>query len=148
MSSVIFKLDEHNLGCNLYHAFVTVTGILHQELRRVGLNLTYPQFLILETVFRRPGLNQSELGRETAKDSGAITRSLSYLEKKGFLERKWINGSSKGVFVTSYGEEVKPLLKNAIQKALERACANLTEDQKNCLNCLLQRIKMSATEGK
>ena len=125
MSTNFDKLDKYFLGCNLYHAFAIVVATLNHELRRVGLDLTYPQFLILETVFRRPGLSQSELARENAKDSGAVTRSVAYLEKQDFLETKWINGCTKGVFPTKKAEAIRPLLEKAIQETLDRACVDI-----------------------
>ena len=114
---------KYSLGYHLHLAFSALTDTLNQELKKAGLNLTHPQFSILQAVFRSPGLSQSKLAEETAKDGGAITRSLNYLEKQELIERKWINGCTKGVFPTGKAERLKPALDNAIRNTIDQACA-------------------------
>ncbi len=98
-------------------------------------------------VFRRPGLSQRELARETAKDNTAITSSLAYLEKQGLLKRKWINGCTKGVFATELAENLRPLLEEAIRKTIDRACADLDEENVELLNRLLGKIRMTLIQS-
>ena len=145
MSSDLNNYNKFALAPNLYQAFVAMTGDLRRTLRQAGIPLTFPQFQILEAVFNNPGLSQSDLAKETAKDNAAITRSLVYLEKQGLVERKWINGCAKGVFVTAQGEKTRLLLEDAIRKTCERARAGMQEEQIICLNKLLIHIKLNLT---
>lgn len=139
--------DKYSLGYHLHLAFIAVVETLNQELRGAALKITHPQFTILQTVFRRPGLSQAELARETAKDVAAITRSLAYLEKLGLVERKWLNGRTKGVFATPQAESLRPLLDEAIRKTIDRACAGLEEEEAGNLIRLLREIKTTLTRN-
>lgn len=139
--------DKYALGYHMHLAFIALTDALNQELRRVGLDISHPHFTILQVVSRRPGLSQSELARETAKDNAAITRSLAYLEKQGLLQRKWINGCTKGVFATELAENLRPLLEEAIRKTIDRACADLDEENVELLNRLLGKIRMTLIQS-
>ncbi len=147
MSTKFAYPDKYSLGYHLHLAFIAVVETLNQELRRTGLKITHPQFTILQTVFRCPGLSQSDLARETAKDVAAIARSLTHLEKLGLLERKWLNGCTKGVFPTQRAESLRPLLDEAIQKTIDRACAGLDAEQARNLIRMLRDIKTTLAKN-
>ncbi len=146
MSTNTGHQDNYSLGYHLHLAFIAVVETLNQELRRAGLKISHPQFAILQTVFRRPGLSQAELARETAKDVAAITRSLSYLEKLGLGERKWLNGCTKGVYPTPQAESLRPLLDEAIRKTIDRACAVLDAEEAGNLIRYLREIKTTLSK--
>lgn len=148
MSTDYKNSGKYALGYHLHLAFIALTETLNQELHRLGLKLTHPQFTILQAVFRQPGLNQSELARATAKDGAAIARSVAYLEKQGLLERKWINGCAKGVFTTAKAEELRSLLEKAIQQTLDKACSEICEDKIEDMNRILQQIRITLTTEK
>lgn len=133
--------DKYDLCYQLHLAFISVTEILNQELRSAGLDLAHPRFTILQAFFRHPGMSQSELARTTAKDGAAISRSVACLEKRGLLERKWLNGCTKGVFPTDRAEKLRPLLDEAIRKTIDRACARLEDGQITSLSQILQKIR-------
>lgn len=133
--------DKYALGYHMHLAFIALTGALNQELRQAGLDLVHPQFTILQAVLRNPGISQSELARATAKDCAAIARSVAYLEKRGLLERKWLNRCTKGVFATDRAKDLQPLLDEAIQKTIDRACATLNEEDMKGLSQSLLKIQ-------
>lgn len=148
MSTGNIDSGKYSLGYHLHLAFIAVTETLNQELHKAGLELTHPQFTILQAVFRQPGLSQRELARATAKDAAAITRSLAYLEKLGLMERRWINGCTKGVFPTAKAEKLQPALEKAIQNTLDRACAGLDDDKIKSINNILLQIKSTLGSNK
>lgn len=141
MSTVNTDSGKYALGFHLHLAFIALTETLNKELHKAGLELTHPQFTILQAVFRKPGMSQRELAMVTAKDGAAITRSLAYLEKLGLLERKRINGRAKGVFATARAENLRPALDKAIKNTLDRACVGLDDEKIESMNSVLQRIK-------
>ena len=133
--------DEKNaLGYHLHRAFAALTEALHGELRAAGLPLTHPQFSVLQAVSRKPGISQNGLARETGKDAAAISRSLNYLERQGFVLRGAINGCTKGVFLTPRAEALRPLLDDAIRKTVARACADMGDAEVETAVRLLKKI--------
>lgn len=140
--------DKYALGYFLHHAFIALTETLNRELREAGLRLTHPQFTILQTVFRRPGISQRELAQATAKDAAAITRSLDFLEKQGLVKRKPINGCTKGVYATNRADELRPVLEEAIKHTLERAFADIEDEEIEKVNGILQQIQAALTSNK
>ena len=131
---------RESLGYHLHKAFAALTEALNGELRAAGLALTHPQFALLQAVGRLPGASQAELARETGKDTAAVSRSLDYLEKQGFIERSRINGCTKGVFLTPRGEDLRPLLEAAIRKTVARACAGMAPGEAETAIRLLRNI--------
>lgn len=117
--------ETASLGYHLHKTFAALTEALNGELRALGLNLSHPQFAIIQAVGRRPGLSQNDLARETGKDSAAISRSLACLEHQGLIRRERINGCTKGVYLTPRAEDVRPLMEEAVRNTIERACAGL-----------------------
>ena len=51
------------------------------------LDLTYPQYLVLLTLWERDGLRVKEIGRELFLDSGTLTPLLKRLEALGYVRR-------------------------------------------------------------
>ena len=139
--------EPKSLGYHLHRAFAALTETLHGELRAAGLSLTHPQFSVLQAVSRQPGLSQSGLARETGKDAAAISRSLTYLEKRGLVRRAAINGCTKGVFLTPRAEELRPLLEEAIQKTVARACSGMKPDEVETVIRLLEKLSATLHEG-
>lgn len=136
----VMETENASLGYHLHKAFAALTEALNRELRGLGLTLTHPQFSIIQAVNRRPGLSQNELARETGKDSAAISRSLACLEKQGLVRRAKVNGCTKGVHLTRRGEELRPLMEEAVQKTIARACRGLPPHEVDAGIRILQKI--------
>lgn len=139
--------NKYSLGYYLHLAFIAVVEELNRELRQAGLKITHPQFTLLQAVYRQPGLSQTELAKATAKDAAAVTRSLTYLEKQGLVERKWLNGCAKGVFLTPKAESLRPVLDKAIGRTIDRACANMDAAQVEQLNLSLRKMRETLIMG-
>ena len=148
MSTDDKNFHKYDLGNQLHLAFIALTETLNQELRQAGLDLVHPQFTIIQAVFRHPGMSQTELAQRTAKDGAAMARSVACLEKRGLLERKWLNGCTKGVFATDRAKKLQSLLDEAIRKTLDRACAGFEEEEVKMLiqNLLKIRTTLAAKE--
>lgn len=71
---------------NLRRASRAVTQLYSEELRKVGLEPT--QFTLLLALSRVGEITQGGLGARHAIDSTTLTRTLSLLRKKGWIETK------------------------------------------------------------
>lgn len=121
-------IEELNspIGFYLHRAFTVLVKELNEELQRRGLNISHPEFSVLQRVRNKPGISQNELARELGKDGAAICRTLKLLTAKGYIHRTAISGCKNGVFLSESAE--------AMQDELEKAIASVTAKARNCVD--------------
>ncbi len=86
-STDVASLEVLPCACsNLRRASRAITQLYSQELRKVGLEPT--QFTLLLALSRVGEITQGGLGARHAIDSTTLTRTLTPLRKKGWLEAK------------------------------------------------------------
>ncbi len=105
------KLNEH-LCFALYSASRAMTGAYQKYLNVLGI--TYPQFLVLLTLWETDGERVSAIGERLFLDSATLTPLLKRLEANGFVERRRSTADERvvEVFLTAAG---KRLEKKAIE---------------------------------
>ena len=108
------KLDEH-LCFGLYSASRAMTGAYQEFLIKLGL--TYPQYLVLLTLWEKDGENVSSIGKRLFLDSATLTPLLKRLEARGFVERRR----------SAEDERVVQVFLTRAGKRLERQALTLTE---------------------
>jgi MarR family transcriptional regulator, organic hydroperoxide resistance regulator len=71
------------------HSLYSATNALVRAYRPLlePLGLTYPQYLVMLSLWERDGVSISSVGRHTRLDSGTLTPLLRRLEQKGLLTR-------------------------------------------------------------
>ncbi|AMO98804.1 transcriptional regulator OhrR [Collimonas arenae] len=79
-------LLDNQLCFALYSASLTMTKIYKPLLQELGL--TYPQYLVLLTLWERDDVTVSTLGERLFLDSGTLTPLLKRLEAGGLLRRQ------------------------------------------------------------
>ncbi|NNM54736.1 MAG: MarR family transcriptional regulator [Spirochaetales bacterium] len=79
------KLDNQ-LCFSIYAASRAITRAYRPILEQYGL--TYPQYLVLLTLWERDCLPVGEIGRRLYLDSGTLTPLLKRMELTGFLDRQ------------------------------------------------------------
>ncbi|SFF21344.1 MarR family winged helix-turn-helix transcriptional regulator [Paracidovorax wautersii] len=83
-STALLQLD--NQVCfALYSASLAMTKFYKPLLDEIGL--TYPQYVVMLTLWERDGVTVSELGERLFLDSGTLTPLLKRLEASGHLSR-------------------------------------------------------------
>jgi len=117
------KLNEH-LCFALYSASRAMTGAYQEYLNALGI--TYPQFLVLLTLWENDGERVSAIGERLFLDSATLTPLLKRLEAHGFVERRRSAEDERvvEVFLTAAG---KRLEKKAVEMSEGVFCkTNLT----------------------
>ncbi len=103
----------------LYASSNAITKLFNQKLRKLGL--TYPQFLVLITLWEADGLTVKTLSQKLKLDSGTITPILKRLEKAGLLSRQRSKNDERSVnvFLTRAGTDLQDEV-SEIQKKVAR----------------------------
>lgn len=97
-----------SLGYLMDRTLWVMSNTLQTALKEHGIDLPHSQYTVLRTLFEHNGLSQNEIAVLLHKDAAAIKRSIDYLEKKDFVFRKPISGCKYGIYLTDYGEKLKP----------------------------------------
>jgi DNA-binding MarR family transcriptional regulator len=79
------KLEEH-LCFALHSASRAMTGAYQEFLQELGI--TYPQYLVLLTLWEEDGARVSRIGERLFLDSATLTPLLKRLEAHGLVERR------------------------------------------------------------
>ncbi len=106
MSNHESLLLNNQLCFALYASSNAITKLFNQKLSKLGL--TYPQFLVLITLWEADGLTVKALSNKLKLDSGTITPILKRLEKAGLLSRQRSKNDERSVnvFLTTAAEDM------------------------------------------
>ena len=100
-------LLNNQLCFALYASSNAITKLFNQKLSKLGL--TYPQFLVLITLWETDGLTVKALSLKLKLDSGTITPILKRLEKAGLLSRQRSKSDERivNVILTTAGTDLQ-----------------------------------------
>lgn len=93
-----------------------IKNALQKQFNDAGFDLTVDQWVLLDHVFRNPGISQNTLSELTTKDAPTVTRIIDLLNKKGLAERRMAEDDRRKflIFLTPAGEvkyrEVLPVV--------------------------------------
>jgi DNA-binding MarR family transcriptional regulator len=96
----MLKLDNQ-----LCFALYSANLAMHKLYRGLwkGLELTYPQYLVMLVLWERDGLMVSEIGERLFLDSATLTPLLKRLEASGLLTRARAVSDERQVIITLTG---------------------------------------------
>ena len=97
MSEKSLRLDDQ-LCFSVYAAGHAFTRFYKPLLEPLGL--TYPQYLVLLTLWQEDGLPLGAIGRRLGLDSGTLTPLLRRMEEAGFISRRRDSGDERQVLVS------------------------------------------------
>ena len=104
--SELLQLD--NQLCFAIHAASRAMTAAYQPLLQ-ALDVTYPQYLVLLTLWQEDGARVSRIGERLYLDSATLTPLLKRLEKRGLVERRRSAPDERVVeiFLTASGKRLK-----------------------------------------
>ena len=138
-------LLNNQLCFSLYAATNSITRYYRFYLKEIGI--TYPQYLVLITLWESSTSTASEIGAILKLDLPTITPVLQKLDAMGFIVRKRSEQDNRVVLVslTKKGLEIEKTIAEIQNKV---ACkTNLTDDEfnklKNTLNELTETMEIN-----
>ena len=83
-----------------------IRNALQKQFNEAGFDLTVDQWVVLDHVFRNPGISQNTLSELTTKDAPTVTRIIDLLNKKGLAERRMAEDDRRKflIYLTPAGE--------------------------------------------
>ncbi|WP_319556451.1 MarR family transcriptional regulator [uncultured Vibrio sp.] len=99
------------LSDNVCFALYTATNSLVRAFRPLldEYDLTYPQYIVMHSLWCKSGVSLKELSQDTHLDSGTLTPIVKRLELKGLLTRKVsdLDERKKVISLTAKGSQLQ-----------------------------------------
>lgn len=132
-------LLDNQLCFALYSASLTMTKIYKPLLQSLGV--TYPQYLVMLTLWERDEITVSEVGERLYLDSGTLTPLLKRLELSGLVRRQRSVKDERQVIV-SLTDQGNALRQDARLIPQQVSCsAQCSLDELRALTGQLQRLR-------
>lgn len=130
---------------SLYTASKAVTAAYRPLLAQMGL--TYPQYLVMLSLWESDSQTVAELGEAVGLDSGTLSPLLKRLEAAGHVRRQRSPQDERSVivFLTEHGRELE--IEAAKVRAEVEAATGLTSSQFTDLQGMLEHLTQNITEG-
>lgn len=123
-----------------------VTQLYDDELRR---HLEASQFAMLSVLERRPDCNQAMLARALGFDKTTISRNLSLLEKKGWIEHQMASDRrERGFRLTNVGRRLLKTARPAWRRAQGRLRSAMTSEQWDEMWQAFRNVTNAAYQGR
>lgn len=124
------KLDIDTLGYYMTRALCVMIKSLHKELKEYKLGIKHPEFAILKILGYADCMSQTKLAEIIGKEKSGIGRSISSLEKEGYVYRCAITGCKNKVCLTEKGKEIMPVINEIANKVSEKAFIGFSPKKK------------------
>lgn len=119
--SDVLRLE--NQLCFALHAAARAMVAAYQPLL-ARLDVTYPQYLVLLTLWEEDGARVSRIGERLHLDSATLTPLLKRLEARGLVTRRRspVDERVVGVFLTAEGKRLRRRAEGIPRALLARTC--------------------------
>ena len=136
---------EDQLCFSLYATTIAMNRLYKPMLDKLGL--TYPQYLVLSTLWERDGLPVSSIADRLSLDSSMITPLLKRLEAAGLVTRTRNPKDERQVIVTltAKGRSLNERTTCLTDTLLERS--GMTPEKLTKLNAQVQALKESLEQS-
>lgn len=130
---------DSQLCFSLYATSMAINRVYKPLLDRLGL--TYPQYLVLHTLWEQDGRQVGAIADRLALESSTVTPLVKRLEAAGFVSRTRNPEDERQVFVrlTACGRELREKCGVLAQALIERS--GLSADQLAALNREVQVLR-------
>lgn len=116
----------------------------NQELEHLGI--TGRQAGSLMAIYHEPGISQEQLGKRVVLNKSNIARQLAALEEQGLVKRE-VSPNDRRVLMcypTEKTQELMPQIRQVYRTWREHLLQDMTEQEQELLEQLLEKIKTRA----
>lgn len=135
-----------------HHPVGQKLSIIHKWMRQYfvkelkDLDIGPGQFPLIMTLFHNDGITQEELAGIVCLDKATTARGVKKLEDLGYLTRE-VNPDDRRAYrlhLTKKSTDMRPRLKRTLKKSTEMITQNLSEEEKEIFEQLLNKMIASA----
>lgn len=121
---------------------------LHERLQKYGIGSG--QVPLLMRLYRGDGINQDQLAKEVRIDKATCTRAIKKLERAGYVERQADAADRRAhrIHLTAKARRLRPVLEKALEDWTELLLAGFSEEEREMVFDLLERLVANASARK
>jgi MarR family transcriptional regulator, organic hydroperoxide resistance regulator len=140
VDSVCRAGESDGLGCHLQHLARLQRALLRRALEDEGLHPGQEQ--LLTVLWANGPSTQADLAAALEIDTSTVSKTLTRLERAGFVSRCRVEGDKRAVLVstTAQGDSLRPRIDALIADVDNRLTGDLTQDERATLFRLLRRV--------
>jgi len=85
-----------------------IRNVLQKRFNEKGFDLTVDQWVLLDHLYRNPGISQNTLADLTTKDAPTVTRMIDLMCRKDLTERRMADDDRRKslLYLTSAGQQI------------------------------------------
>ena len=142
------NLISENFTVGKYISIIFRYGQNYMNRKLEPYHIGRGQNMILFTLFKNGGIRQEDLACYLKIDKGSIAKSLKKLEDEGYIERRIDDEDKRAykVYLTQKGIDIMPVLEEAARQWEDGLTADLSEEEKQKMKHLLNKMAMKAFE--
>jgi DNA-binding MarR family transcriptional regulator len=112
------------------------------------LNMGAGQHPILKVLYNRDGVHQEDIVHSTCMDKGTVAKSIKRLLELGYIVKKGCPEDRRAcrIFLTSKAHEIESDLDAALLKWTDIVTADFSEEEKELVFSVLQRMAYNAEQ--
>lgn len=117
-------------------------AFFNQVCSRKGFVISYDQWLVLEQVMDKQGINQSDIAKLVFKEPASISRIISYLEKKDLIVKvnNEKNKRANKIYLTHQGYDICEKIAKIYKDCLGKQFKGIYEREVSLIRELLNRV--------
>ncbi len=115
---------------------------LYRSERFEALGLSGGQYIYITCACRNPGISQEQMARQILVNKSNVCRQLAQLEQNGFVRREPDAKDRRvlRVYPTEKAKQALPQIHQALTEWREYLTGGFTEEERETLDALLERI--------
>lgn len=137
-----FDIGNKPLGFYLGFTMRLMRSTMSAKLKTHEIDITWDQFPILKQINGQPDLSQKKMVERVRKEKTTVSRQISLLEKKGYINRRTDPNDKRNrlLNLTDKGQEVIESLSPIIEEMQELLSRGFSLEEENRLKEMLLRI--------
>jgi len=133
---------ENYLGFAINRAALVMRKSLGSSFEKSGIDITVEEFILLNILWCREVIYQTELNEHIQKDKTIITRLLAKLRKKGIIDKKIDENDRRNykIILTDRGRALKEEILPIVSSVFRQATFNIQDDEIDITINTLNRV--------
>ncbi|MCH5220559.1 MAG: MarR family transcriptional regulator [Muribaculaceae bacterium] len=143
-----YHLEINTLGFYVDRLLFAMIKRQNQMLKESQLDLQHSEFITLKVLNVLKEASQTEIASVMGKERSGVGRILASLEKKGYIERKPLNGSTNFVTLTEKGKDAIPLITELSNKLTDLTLRGFSAQKRQSILKSLDRLYKNAIDAR
>lgn len=133
---------DNAIGFWIHRVYQATRNEMYRAFREQGYEVTPEQWAVLIRLWERDGVTQSELSDATFRDQPTMSRIVTGMEQRGWLERRADpqDARARKVYLTRAGRDLKPKLVPVAEDIVMRLVAGIDERSLRTTRATLRKM--------